>query len=139
VLFRSRKHTSEENYRNEPLGLNGNEDCGQMSAWYIFSVMGFYPVAPGSDIFAIGAPQFPKFTLHLTHNGKPKTFEIVANNLSEQNKYVSSVVLDGKPLEKPFIRYADIMNAQKLVFEMTDAPVYYGTDINGERSKPVGK
>lgn len=119
-----RKHTSEENYRNEPLGINGNEDCGQMSAWYIFSVMGFYPVAPGSDIFAIGAPQFPKFTLHLTHNGKPKLIEIIANHLSEENKYVRSVALDGKPLKKPFIRYSEIMNARQLIFEMTAAPVY---------------
>jgi len=119
-----RKHTSEENFRNAPLGINGNEDCGQMSAWYIFSVMGFYPVSPGSDIFAIGAPQFPRFTLHLTHNGQAGTFEIVAENLSEANKYVRSVTLDGKRLEKPFIRFDEIMNGRKLIFEMTDAPVY---------------
>ena len=56
-----RKHTSEENYKNIPIGINGNDDCGQMSAWYIFSVMGFYPVTPGDERFAIGAPQFPEF------------------------------------------------------------------------------
>ena len=116
-----RKHTSEENFRNEPIGINGNDDCGQMSAWYIFSVMGFYPVTPGSDIFAIGAPQFSKITLHLTHNGNPKTCEIIADNLSEENKYVRSIELDGKPFNKPFIRYSQIMNARKLIFEMTDA------------------
>ena len=123
-----RKHTSDENYRNNPLGINGNEDCGQMSAWYIFSVMGFYPVAPGSDIFAIGAPQFHKFTLHLTYNGRPKTFEIIANNLSEENKYVRLMELDGKKLKKPFIRYSQIMNAQKLIFEMTNMPVQQTLD-----------
>ena len=117
-----RKHTSEENFRNAPIGINGNDDCGQMSAWYIFSVMGFYPVTPGSDLFAIGAPQFSKMTLHLTHNGTPKTVEIIANHQSQENKYVRSIELDGVPLKKPFIRYSQIMNARKLIFEMTDTP-----------------
>lgn len=133
-----RKHTSEENYRNNPLGINGNDDCGQMSAWYIFSVMGFYPVTPGSDIFAIGAPQFPKFTLHLTHQGNPKTFEIIAPNLSEENKYVRSIVLDGKSLPTPFITYSQIMNAHKLIFEMTDMPVRHSTNSNGDHLR-VGR
>ena len=72
-----RQYTSNENYRNHPLGINGNDDCGQMSAWYVFSVMGFYPVTPGIEKFAIGAPQFPEFTLRLKHNGKAKTFKII--------------------------------------------------------------
>ena len=115
-----RKHTSKENYRNAPLGINGNDDCGQMSAWYIFGVMGFYPVTPGTEIYAIGAPQFPELNLKMKHNGKVKTFTIVANNLSEKNMYIQSLTLDGKRVNTPFITYTQIMNGNKLVFEMGD-------------------
>ncbi len=114
-----RKHTSSENYRNAPLGLNGNDDCGQMSAWYIFSVMGFYPVTPGTDIFALGAPQYPAFKLHHNTPNTPRTLEIIAKNLSQQNKYVHSVTLDDKPITTPFITYSQLINAKKLTFEMT--------------------
>ncbi|MCF7568785.1 GH92 family glycosyl hydrolase [Sabulilitoribacter arenilitoris] len=113
-----RKHTSVENYRNAPLGINGNDDCGQMSAWYVFGVMGFYPVTPGTEIYAIGAPQFPELTLRLTNKGKKNDFKIVANNLSENNMYVQSVTLDGKRITKPFITYSQIINGNELVFEM---------------------
>lgn len=116
-----RKHTT-ENYRNEPLGINGNEDCGQMAAWYIFGVMGFYPVTPASGIYAIGAPQFPKLTLKFKVNNKPKIFTIVANNLSTENKYIQSVRLDGKPIDHPFISHASIVSGNKLVFEMGPQP-----------------
>ncbi len=117
-----RKHTSEENYRNAPLGINGNDDCGQMSAWYVFGVMGFYPVTPGTEVFAIGAPQFPEFNLKLKHNGKMTAFTIVAKNLSKENMYVQSLKLDGKRLDKPFITYTQIMNGSNLVFEMGPTP-----------------
>ena len=115
-----RKHTSIENYRNAPLGINGNDDCGQMSAWYVFGVMGFYPVTPGTEIFAIGAPQFPELNLKLKQEGSTKNFRILANNISDQNKYVQSVKLDGKRLKQPFITYSQIMKGSKLVFEMGD-------------------
>ena len=82
--------TALENTRiNTPDGVNGNDDCGQMSAWYIFSVMGFYPVTPGSNEFAIGAPQFPEIRITLNVNGKNKTLTIKAKNLSEKNNYYS--------------------------------------------------
>jgi predicted alpha-1,2-mannosidase len=116
-----RKHTT-ENYRNEPLGINGNEDCGQMAAWYIFGVMGFYPVTPASGIYAIGAPQFPKLTLTFKVNDQPKIFTIVANKLSAENKYVQSVRLDGKAIDHPFISHADIIKGNQLVFEMGPMP-----------------
>ncbi len=119
-----RKHTSVENFRNQPVGINGNDDCGQMSAWYIFGVMGFYPVVPASGIYCIGAPQFPKIVLNRTLNGKSHQLEIVANNISEENKYVQSVTLDGKPIETPFIGYKDLINGNKLVFEMGATPNY---------------
>jgi predicted alpha-1,2-mannosidase len=117
-----RKHTSSENYRDHPLGINGNDDCGQMSAWYVFSVMGFYPVTPGVEEFALGAPQFPEFTMKLVKDGTPKEFKILAKNISEKNKYVQSVHLDGKRLETPFITYTQIMDGNELVFKMGSKP-----------------
>jgi predicted alpha-1,2-mannosidase len=118
-----RKHVN-LNYKNQPLGLNGNDDCGQMSAWYIFGTMGFYPVAPGSGIYAIGAPQFPRLTLSYANNGKASTLTIVANNLSEANKYVQKVTLDGKTIDHPFISHAELVGAQQLVFDMGPNPNY---------------
>ncbi|MGH7240298.1 MAG: glycoside hydrolase family 92 protein, partial [Candidatus Saccharimonadales bacterium] len=122
-----RKYT-QENYLNQPNGINGNDDCGQMSAWYIFSVMGFYPVTPASGIYAIGAPQFPSLTLTYEANGVPKKFEIVANNISAQNKYVQEVTLDGKPLSSPFISHNSILNGHQLVFEMGSQPHQWQSD-----------
>ncbi len=117
----ARTHTA-INYKNAPDGLNGNDDCGQMSAWYLFSVMGFYPVTPASGIYAIGAPQFPKIIMNYTANGKPLKLEIIANNLSEANKYVQKVTLDGRLISKPFISHSDILDGTKLVFEMGAKP-----------------
>jgi predicted alpha-1,2-mannosidase len=114
-----RKHTSSENYRNEAVGINGNDDCGQTSAWYLFSVMGFYPVSPGSGQYAIGAPQYPFISLDL---GGGKKLEIIAKGLSAANKYVRSVRINGLLLNEFFISHADISRGGKLVFEMTDKP-----------------
>ncbi len=116
-----REHTR-VNYRNAPDGVNGNDDCGQMSAWYIFSVMGFYPVTPGSNEFAIGAPQFPEFKVRLTVDNRPKTLTIKAENLSEKNRYVQAVYVDEKRLDSPFINYFDLINADTVRFVMCDAP-----------------
>ncbi|HLT51534.1 MAG TPA: glycoside hydrolase family 92 protein, partial [Arenibacter sp.] len=117
-----RKHTSTENFRNEALGINGNDDCGQMSAWYVFGVMGFYPVTPATEVFAIGAPQFPELTMQLQKDGKPKSFKITARNISEENMYIQSVTLDGKRLDVPFITYSQIMDGKNLIFEMGKDP-----------------
>ena len=118
-----RKHTS-ENFRNQPIGINGNEDCGQMAAWYIFGVMGFYPVSPASGVYAIGAPQFPKLSLNFKAAGKPRTFKIIAKNLSDNNKYIQQVTLDGKQLDKPFITHQQIVNGHELIFVMGAKPNY---------------
>lgn len=112
------RHHTRENYRNAPDGINGNDDCGQMSAWYLFSVMGFYPVTPGSNTFALGAPQFPQMTLQLAGH----RLTIVAQGLSESNQYVKQVLVDGRPLTRPFIDYATLIHARKLCFIMTDKP-----------------
>jgi predicted alpha-1,2-mannosidase len=118
-----RLHTT-INYRNEPLGINGNDDCGQMSAWYIFGIMGFYPVAPGSGEYAIGAPQFPRILLHYKIEGKSRELEILAKNLSVENRYIQRVSLDGKSITTPFISHADLTAAKTLVFEMGPKPNY---------------
>ncbi len=108
-----------ELYRNDPDGLCGNEDCGQMSAWYVLSAMGFYPVVPGSDVYAIGTPLFPKATIHL-ENGN--TFTIEANDISRDNYYIHSATLNGKAYTKCFILHADILKGGTLVFQMGSKP-----------------
>jgi predicted alpha-1,2-mannosidase len=118
------KHTSSENFRDAPIGINGNDDCGQMSAWYVFGMMGFYPVTPADPNFAIGAPQFEEITLNLKRGGSPKTFRISAKNISDRNFYIKSVKLDGQPLATPFITYQQILDGNHLEFDMTDTPNY---------------
>ena len=104
-------------YFNTPAGLCGNEDCGQMSAWYVFSAMGFYPVDPVSSEYEIGTPLFNKMKLHL-ENGK--TFTVIANNLSKKNIYIQSVKVNGKPYDKSYITHSMIMNGDTIEFEMGD-------------------
>lgn len=104
-------------YLPTPDGLCGNDDCGQMSAWYVFSAMGFYPVDPASLEYVIGAPQLPKASIKLS-NGK--TFTMIAHNLSKENKYVKSVKMNGQELEDFTFTYADLMNGGTLEFEMSD-------------------
>lgn len=102
-------------YRNEPDGLCGNDDCGQMSAWYMFSAMGFYPVNPVSGDYVFGAPQLPKMVLHLA-NGK--TFTVIAENLSKEHKYVDSITLNGKPYTKKSISHEEILEGGTLIYKM---------------------
>lgn len=102
-------------YRPEPDGLCGNDDCGQMSAWYMFSVMGFYPVDPVSGNYVFGAPQMPEIVLHL---GDGKTFTVIAEGISDENKYVESITLNGAPYDKNYITHEDIVKGGTLVFKM---------------------
>ena len=104
-------------YLNTPDGLSGNDDCGQMSAWYIFSAMGFYPFNPCGGEYVIGAPQVAKVELQVG-----RTFTVIARNLSRENKYVKSVTLNGRPLKGFMLRHSDIMRGGELVFEMVGAP-----------------
>ena len=105
---------------NRPDGLCGNEDHGEMSAWYIFACLGFYPVNPASGDFVLGAPQLEKIVLDLgmRADGTSKTFTVLAKNLSKENKYVKSVSLNGKPLRGFVLKYSDIVRGGELVFEM---------------------
>jgi predicted alpha-1,2-mannosidase len=106
-------------YKPEPDGLSGNEDCGQMSAWYVLSAAGFYSVTPGSRVYAIGSPLFPEVRFNL-ENGK--TFVIKAGNVSDRNFYIQSARLNGKSYSKSFITHKDIMAGGELVFEMGPSP-----------------
>jgi predicted alpha-1,2-mannosidase len=104
-------------YNATPTGLCGNEDCGQMSAWYVFSAMGFYPVNPASGVYDFGSPLFEEVKLNL---GNGKTFTVRANNVSEENKYIQSVKLNGEPYDKLFITHEDLMQGGILEFEMSE-------------------
>ncbi|MDN5210809.1 GH92 family glycosyl hydrolase [Fulvivirgaceae bacterium BMA12] len=113
------------NYRNAPDGLSGNDDCGQMSAWLIFSSMGFYPVCPGSGEYVIGSPLYSKIVLNLPEPYHKKVI-ISAKGVDEGKKYIKSLTLDGKPITKPFISHADIVSCDELVFEMSATPTDWG-------------
>ncbi len=106
-------------YQPRPDGLCGNDDCGQMSAWYIFTAMGFYPVDPVSGEYIIGAPQIKEITLSLPGG---KKFRIKASNLSVKNKYIKSIELNGQPLQGFRIAHEDIVNGGVLKFKMKDKP-----------------
>lgn len=106
-------------YRNGPNGLGGNDDCGQMSAWYLFTALGFYPVAPGSDEYALGSPLVRSAQIQLESG---KTLYITAHNQSAKNVYVSKILLNGKILDKPFIRHGDLVSGGKLEFYMQAKP-----------------
>lgn len=120
--WKTQKYAAEvmhELYKNTPAGLCGNEDCGQMSAWYVFSAMGFYPVDPVSGKYEIGTPLYPEMKMHLA-NGK--TFTILAPAVSKENIYIQSVKLDGKPYDKSYITHEQIMNGSIFEFEMGNKP-----------------
>ena len=106
-------------YKNHIRGLGGNDDCGQMSAWYLFTAMGFYPVCPGTDQYVLGAPYVPYMKLALD-NGK--TMEIKAEGVSDTNRYVKSVLLNGKPYTKTYITHDDLMAGGTLEFVMSSKP-----------------
>ena len=106
-------------YFNAPAGLCGNEDCGQMSAWYVFSAMGFYPVNPVSGEYEIGTPLFPEMRMHLD-NGK--TFTVLAPAVNRENIYIRSVKLNGKPYDKSYITHQQIMDGATVEFEMSSEP-----------------
>jgi putative alpha-1,2-mannosidase len=105
-------------YHPAPDGLGGNDDCGQMSAWYIFSTLGFYPVSPGNNEYAIGSPAINNAVIQL---GNGKQLEIVANNQSDKNVFVKKITLNGRILTRPFVTYEEIEKGGKMIFEMAAA------------------
>lgn len=119
-------------YFNDPDGLSGNEDCGQMSAWYVLNSMGFYQLCPGNPEYSIGRPLFDAVTINLPGN---KQFRIVAENNSKTNKYIASAKLNGKPLARPYFTHQQLMEGGSLQIVMTDKPSQWGTEGAVEASK----
>lgn len=109
-------------YDDKPDGLSGNEDCGQMSSWYVLSSLGFYPVCPGSNVYAIGTPIFKEALINLENNNN---FTIKAKNLSDDNIYIQSAKLNGKLYNKSYLLHQDIMKGGELVFYMGKTPNKY--------------
>jgi putative alpha-1,2-mannosidase len=106
-----------ELYFNNPNGLAGNEDCGQMSAWYVLNAMGFYSFSPGDSTYSIGRPIFDEVQISLPTGN---VFTIKTNNNANDNKYVQSVYMNGKKLSKPFFTHQQILDGGILEFEMTN-------------------
>jgi putative alpha-1,2-mannosidase len=106
-------------YAPRPDGLAGNDDLGQMSAWYVFTALGFYPVAPASNEYVIGRPFVPRATLNLP-NGK--RFTVIADGLDDAHPYVGSVQLNGKPLDRAYLRHDEILAGGTLHFTMQAEP-----------------
>ena len=113
----------DEMYHDGPDGLCGNEDMGQMSAWYVLSAMGFYPVAPGQNVYVIGSPAFSKVVLHLDENYyNTNKLVIEATGNSPANKYIQSATLNGEVLNRPWFSHDDIKNGATLTFQMGAEP-----------------
>ncbi len=124
----------DEMYSTRPDGYIGNEDCGQMSAWYVLSALGFYPLTPGSDNYVIGSPILPKAILHL-ENGS--VFTIISENPSPGNPYIQSVRLNGKPYEKSYLSHQTLMQGGELLFVMgADPNKKWGT---GQYERPLSR
>lgn len=117
-------------YRTGADGLCGNDDCGQMSAWYVFSALGFYPVNPCGGTYVLGAPQLPRAEIEVERRGgggQRTKFTVVARGISEENKYVKSVTLNGKKLDRFVITHDEILAGGELVFEMdADTVIQFG-------------
>ncbi len=120
-------------YTEKPDGLCGNEDCGQMSAWFVFSAMGFYPVCPGDNKYIIGTPVFEKLTVK---SGEDNNFTVIAKNLSDENFYIQSAKLNGKDYPYSFITHNDILAGGELVFQMGSKPGKWGSELT---ARPVTK
>jgi predicted alpha-1,2-mannosidase len=111
-------------YDNTPDGICGNDDCGQISAWYVFSALGLYPLNPASGVYILGSPAMEKATIQLDpKHYKGGTFTIIARNASKQNCYIKSAKLNGKPLERPWVTHEEIANGGTLECEMSIIPV----------------
>jgi putative alpha-1,2-mannosidase len=106
-------------YSPRPDGLSGNDDLGQMSAWYVFTALGFYPIAPGSNEYIIGRPFLPRATLALP-NGKQ--FTVIAEGLDDAHHYIGSATLNGQPLDRAFLRHEEIVAGGELRFTMQTEP-----------------
>ena len=117
------RYVLENLYHDDFDGLSGNEDVGQMSAWYILSSVGFYQVDPAGGRYVFGSPLFDEATLNV---GNGKTFRVVAHNNSSENKYIQSAKLNGKPYTRSYIDFKDIVRGGTLEFVMGNKPSQFG-------------
>ncbi|MDE5662201.1 MAG: glycoside hydrolase family 92 protein [Muribaculaceae bacterium] len=118
------RHIMDSEYLDSPGGLSGNDDAGQMSAWYVFAAIGFYPVCPGSDQYMIGSPSMDEVSIDL-QNGR--RFTIIARNASPENIYVQSARLNGRPYDRNYILHSDIVAGGVMEFEMGPSPSSWGS------------
>ena len=118
-------------YQSTPDGLSGDEDNGQTSAWSVFSALGFYPVCPGSDVYAIGSPLFDRVTLTVADK---KQFVVAAQDNGPQRPYIHAASLNGKPFNKIFLTHDQITAGGEIKFEMTSFPDYLWAV--GEKDRP---
>jgi len=125
------REIAQANYDNTPTGLSGNEDCGQMSAWYIFSAMGFYPVNPASGQYIVGSPFFDKMTIQLPSASgafSPRTLTIIAQGAATK-PYIKSVQINGRYLDSVVITHNEIANGGTIEFEMSDKVENWGNSL----------
>ena len=106
-------------YGDGPLGICGDEDGGAMSSWYVFSAMGMYPVCPGRPIYDLGSPLFEEVRIHLESGA---SFSIVAEDVSQQNKYIQGAGINGRSLDQPWVNHADIVEGGELILKMGPRP-----------------
>ena len=118
-----------ELYSNTPDGLSGNEDCGQMSSWYVLSAMGIYSVTPGLDYYTIGSPKLKKASINLENGNQ---FKIIANGASEKNIFIKSAKLNGEDFNRSYIYHSEIMNGGVLEFQMSSQPNKLWASLNSE-------
>ena len=111
------------NYWNDPVGISGNDDCGQMSSWYIFNALGFYPMNPSSAEYIITSPIFDE--VKVTFPQTEHTLVISAAN-AKSNQYIKSVELDGQPIASPALKHKDLLSAENIVFDLSDVPQVWG-------------
>lgn len=124
------KYVVDNFYKTKPDGLMGNDDCGQMSAWYVFSVMGFYPVNPCGGHYILGAPQVPSVSIHLPNGNY---FTIKAEGLSARKHFVKKVMLNGKPLDRNYITHKEILCGGSLVFVMYNEPRFRDSKLTNKK------
>ena len=124
------KYVVDNFYKTKPDGLMGNDDCGQMSAWYVFSVMGFYPVNPCGGNYILGAPQVPSVLIHLPNGNN---FTIKAEGLSARKHFVKKVMLNGKPLDRNYITHKEILCGGSLVFIMCNEPRFRDSKLTNKK------
>jgi putative alpha-1,2-mannosidase len=115
-----------DNYWNSPVGISGNDDCGQMSSWYIFNALGFYPMNPASAEYVVSSPIFDKVEIRLPQVDHVLT--LIASE-SRNKQYVGGVSMDGEEVISPVLKHAEVLKSSSITFAMSDKPQTWGSDV----------